>query len=120
MASSSNREVIDLVLERTGWRESIDVNVASEEVARGKPAPDVYLEAARRLRTAPEHCVGVEDSGPGIRSARAAGMAVIAIPNLHFPPEAEALAQADVVLGSLPELDASAVKCAEAARRARV
>jgi len=109
LASSSNREIIDMVLERTGWAELISVSVSSEEVARGKPAPDVYLEAARRLEAAPERCVAVEDSGPGIVSARRAGLAVIAIPNPGYPPDEPALDQADVVLGSLDELDVAAV-----------
>ena len=75
-----------------------------EEVARGKPAPDVYLEAARRLGVDPRRCAAVEDSHNGIRSAKAAGMRVVAIPNPHFPPDEDALAQADVVLRSIDEL----------------
>ena len=85
--------------------------VSSEEVARGKPAPDVYLEAARRLSVAPAACVAVEDSHNGIRSAMAAGMGCIAIPNLHFPP-GEAAAGADVLLGSIAELTAETVSLA--------
>lgn len=117
IASSSNREVIDLVLELTGWARTITVSVASEEVARGKPAPDVYVEAARRLDAAPHRCVAVEDSGPGMGSARSAGLAVIAIPNPHYPPDKRALAQAHLVLDSLDELDQAAVGNAEARRR---
>jgi HAD superfamily hydrolase (TIGR01509 family) len=117
MASSSNREVIDLVLDRTGWVELIQVSVASEEVTRGKPAPDVYLEASRRLGAQPERCVGIEDSGPGIRSACAAGLAVIAVPNPHYPPDETSLAQADLVLASLEELDPGAAESAEAKHR---
>ena len=83
------------------------VTVSSEEVGRGKPAPDVYLEAARRLDVAPAQCAAVEDSASGIRSARAAGMRVIAYPNRHYPPSAEVLAHADVVLESLTDLDPS-------------
>ena len=71
--------------------------MSSEEVARGKPAPDVYLEAARRLGVAPERCAAVEDSANGIRSANAAGMRVVAIPNRRYPPPEDALALADVV-----------------------
>jgi beta-phosphoglucomutase-like phosphatase (HAD superfamily) len=78
--------------------------VSSEEVARGKPAPDVYLEAARRLGVAAERCAAVEDSHSGIRSARAAGMRVVAIPNAHFPPGDEALAEADAVADSVASL----------------
>ena len=82
----------------------LPVTVSSEEVGRGKPAPDVYLEAARRLGVAPERCAAIEDSHNGIRSAHAAGMRVVAIPNREFPPDAEALGLADVVLESLDEL----------------
>ncbi len=78
--------------------------VSSEEVARGKPAPDVYLEAARRLGVDPGDCAAVEDSHAGIRSAKAAGMRVIAIPNPTYPPDDEALAAADLVLDSLAGL----------------
>ena len=104
LASSSNRPLIDLALRESGLEWCFAVTVSSEEVAHGKPAPDVYLEAARRLGVAPERCAAVEDSHSGIRSARAAGMYVVAIPNPSFPPGDEALAEADVVLGSLAEL----------------
>jgi HAD superfamily hydrolase (TIGR01509 family) len=104
LASSSNRELIDLALELSGLKRFFVASVSSEEVARGKPAPDVYLEAAKRLGVAPERAAAIEDSHNGIRSAKAAGMRVVAIPNPHFPPDAEALALADVVLDSLAEL----------------
>jgi HAD superfamily hydrolase (TIGR01509 family) len=109
LASSSNREIIDLFLELAGLTEHFAVTLSSEEVARGKPAPDVYLEAAQRLGAAPERCAAVEDSENGIRSARAAGMRVLALPNPHYPPAADALALADDVLGSLAELDPARV-----------
>ena len=109
LASSSNRELIDLVLELSGLARFFHVTVSSEEVQRGKPAPDVYLEAARGLSVPPENCAAVEDSRNGIRAAKAAGMRVIAIPNPHFPPGEEALALADVTLGSLAELTPSTV-----------
>jgi HAD superfamily hydrolase (TIGR01509 family) len=104
LASSSNRPLIDAVLELAGLAEYFQATVSSEEVARGKPAPDVYLEAARRLGVPPERCAAVEDSHSGIRSAKAAGMCVIAVPNPSFPPGDEALSEADVVLGSLAQL----------------
>jgi HAD superfamily hydrolase (TIGR01509 family) len=110
LASSSNRRVIDLVLEVSGLRRCFRATVSSEEVQRGKPAPDVFLEAARRLGIAPERTAVVEDSENGIRAARAAGMRVVAIPNVHFPPGDEALASADVVLGSLGELTPQAIE----------
>jgi HAD superfamily hydrolase (TIGR01509 family) len=104
LASSSNRELIDLVLELSGLGRFFRVTVSSEEVARGKPAPDVYLEAARQLEIAADQGAAVEDSENGIRSAKAAGMRVLAIPNRLYPPADEALAQADALLGSLGEL----------------
>ena len=111
LASSSNRELIDAVLTAGGIAGLFQATVSSEEVARGKPAPDVYLEVARRLALAPAACVAVEDSHNGIRSAKAAGMACIAIPNAHFPP-GEAAAEADVLLGSIAELTAATVSLA--------
>jgi HAD superfamily hydrolase (TIGR01509 family) len=108
LASSSNRPLIDAVLEQAGVAELFETTVSSEEVARGKPAPDVYLEAARRLGVAPERCLAIEDSGSGIRSAHAAGMRVLAIPNHRYPPGG-ALALADVVLATLGELTASVI-----------
>ena len=110
LASSSNRELIDLVLELSGLAPFFRVTVSSEEVPRGKPAPDVYLEAARGLGVPPQRCAAVEDSRNGIRSAKAAGMKVIAIPNPHFPPGEDSLALADVTLGSLAELTPSIVE----------
>jgi HAD superfamily hydrolase (TIGR01509 family) len=109
VASSSNRPLIDAVLETTGICDAFDVTVSSEEVTRGKPAPDVYLEAAEQLRVAPGRCAAVEDSANGIRAARAAGMRVVAYPNRRYPPSPEALDLADVVIASLDELSASVV-----------
>jgi HAD superfamily hydrolase (TIGR01509 family) len=103
LATSSNRPVIETVLDAAQLRPFFAATVSSEEVARGKPAPDVYLEAARRLGVDPRLAAAIEDSYNGIRSARAAGMRVVAIPNAHFPP-GEALAEADVVVSSLDEL----------------
>jgi HAD superfamily hydrolase (TIGR01509 family) len=110
LASSSNREIIDTVLETAGWTADFQASVSSEEVDRGKPAPDVYLEAARRLDAAPGRCVAVEDSAPGINSAAAAGLAVIAVPNASFPPDADALDRAAVVLDSLHDLSPATVE----------
>jgi HAD superfamily hydrolase (TIGR01509 family) len=109
IASSSNRPLIDAVLDLSGLGRYFRATVSSEEVPRGKPAPDVYLEAARRLGIAPTSAAAIEDSHSGIRSAKAAGMRVIAIPNASFPPDDEALAQADVVLPSLAGLTPDAV-----------
>jgi HAD superfamily hydrolase (TIGR01509 family) len=104
LASSSNRPVIDAVLERAGLEPLFGATVSSEEVGRGKPAPDVYLEAARRLGVSRGRCAAVEDSHGGIRSAKAAGMRVVAIPNPTYPPDDEALALADVTTDSLDRL----------------
>jgi HAD superfamily hydrolase (TIGR01509 family) len=105
LASSSNREVIDLVLDQMGVTGCFAASVSSEEVGRGKPAPDVYLEAARRLGVPPDGCTAIEDSENGLRSAHAAGMRVIAI-----PPAADALALADARLPDLDALTGDAVR----------
>jgi HAD superfamily hydrolase (TIGR01509 family) len=110
VASSSNRELIDLALELSGLDRHFHATVSSEEVARGKPAPDVYVEACRRLGVEPALAAAVEDSHAGIRSAKAAGMRVLAIPNPTYPPDDEALADADAVLDSLSELTPEAVE----------
>jgi HAD superfamily hydrolase (TIGR01509 family) len=117
VASSSNREIIDLVLGLSGLDRFFRSTVSSEEVPRGKPAPDVYLEAVRRLSTDPERSAAVEDSRNGILSARAAGMRVVAIPNTRFPPDEEALAAADVVIPSIDELTPDVVEGSELPRR---
>jgi len=109
LASSSNRELIDTVLDVAGITRYFAATVSSEEVAHGKPAPDVYLEAARRLGVEAARCTAVEDSHGGIRSAKAAGMRVVAIPNPTYPPDDEALALADGTVGSLDELTAGVV-----------
>jgi HAD superfamily hydrolase (TIGR01509 family) len=112
IASSSNRPVIEVVLDRAGIAGLFAAVVSSEEVARGKPAPDVYLESARRLGVEPGRCAAIEDSSNGIRSAHAAGMRVIAIPNAHYPPAPDTLALADVVARSAHELTAELVRAA--------
>jgi HAD superfamily hydrolase (TIGR01509 family) len=110
LASSSNRELIDLTLELLGVAHLFAATVSSEEVARGKPAPDVYLEAVRRLEVDPARAAAVEDSQNGILAAKAARMRVLAIPNRHFPPDGDALAHADLVLDSLDGLTPDAVE----------
>jgi HAD superfamily hydrolase (TIGR01509 family) len=104
LASSSNRPIIDLVLERSGVRACFAAVVSSEEVAHGKPAPDVYLAAARELHVDPKDCAAVEDSTNGIKSALAAGMRTIAVPNRQFRPDDDVLASAAVVVSSLAEV----------------
>jgi HAD superfamily hydrolase (TIGR01509 family) len=110
LASSSNRAIFEEVLELAGIAECFRATVSSEEVPQGKPAPDVYLEAAARLGVAPDRCTAVEDSHAGIRSAKSAGMRVVAIPNAAYPPDAEALEQADAVVRSLDELTVEVLK----------
>jgi HAD superfamily hydrolase (TIGR01509 family) len=110
LASSSNRHVIDLVLELAKIAEDFQATVSSEEVGAGKPAPDVYLEAAKRLGKEAAACVAIEDSTNGIKSAHAAGMGVIAVPNHDFPPEPDAVNLADITLESLTEVTPELVR----------
>ena len=104
LASSSNRPIIELVLELAAIADCFEVTVSSEEVERGKPGPDVYLETLRRMKVAPARAAAIEDSTNGLLSARAAGMFVVAVPNPVYPPRPDALAVADVVIDSLTEL----------------
>ena len=104
VASSSNRPIIELVLERASMRACFDAIVSSEEVKHGKPAPDVYIAAARRLDVEPDDCVAVEDSTNGIKAAVAARMRTIAAPNRELPPADDVLKTATVVVSSLAEV----------------
>jgi len=117
LASSSNRVVIDLVLKRSGLGRSFAATVSSEEVDRGKPAPDVYLAAAEALGVDRRRTMAIEDSANGIRSADAAGMAVVAVPNREFPPAPGALALAALCVDALDRLRPEAL---ERIARARV
>jgi len=109
VASSSPRELIELVLELAGLRGCFDVVISSEEVARGKPAPDVYLRACELLGSRPSHTAAIEDSGAGVRSAVAAGMPVVLIPGTEYPLDPAVRKQADLVLDSIKQLDVEAV-----------
>ncbi len=109
LASSSARILIDQVLETAGLTDVLRVTLSTEEVPRGKPAPDVYLAAASRLGLAPQVCAAVEDSSNGLRAAAAAGLAVVCVPHGVYPPAPDALAQADLVITSLDELTPEAV-----------
>ena len=109
VASSAPQALIETVLDAADLRSAFRAAVSSELVPRGKPAPDVYLEAVRRLGIKAASCVAVEDSSNGLRSAAAAGMTVIAIPRPEYPPAADAMAGASVVLGSLAELTPAVV-----------
>ncbi len=105
LASSSHAAVIDAALEALGLRPAFDVVVSSDEVAHGKPAPDVYLEAAHRLGREAARCLVVEDSVNGVRAARAAGMRVVLVPSALVPPAPGARVLASLVLDSLDGLD---------------
>ncbi len=107
LASSSNRSLIELVLELAGLADAFRVTVSSEEVGRGKPAPDVYVRAAALLDCDPVACAAVEDSGNGIRAAKTAGMFVVAVPNHAFPPEPGALALADAKVAAVTDVEAA-------------
>ncbi|MET8150728.1 HAD family hydrolase [Actinoplanes sp. NPDC049668] len=109
LASSSARILIDQVLETAGLTGTFRVTLSTEEVPRGKPAPDVYLAAVERLGLTPQECAAVEDSSNGLRSAGAAGLAVIAVPHGVYPPAEDALALASLVIGGLDELTVEAV-----------
>jgi HAD superfamily hydrolase (TIGR01509 family) len=110
VASSSNRPLIETVLEQAGVDDLFAAVVSSEEVARGKPAPDVYLEAAKRLGVEPGRAAAIEDSSNGIRAAHAAGMRVIALPNAHYPPSPDALSLANAVVATPAELTPKLVR----------
>jgi HAD superfamily hydrolase (TIGR01509 family) len=110
LASSANRLLIDRALELSGLAPFFKVTLSSEEVARGKPAPDVYLEVARRLGVEATSCAAIEDSASGIRSATAAGMAVVAIPNRDFPPPDDVVRLAAVRLDSIRELEPETIE----------
>lgn len=112
LASSSPRRLIDAALAAAGLGRQFRATVSTEEVAAGKPSPAVYLEAARRLAVDAHRAVGIEDSSNGLRSAAAAGLTVIAVPNTAYPPEEEALALAAAVIPSLEELTPGLVRAA--------
>jgi HAD superfamily hydrolase (TIGR01509 family) len=110
VASSANRPLIDAVLDGAGLADAFRTTVSSEEVPRGKPAPDVYFEAVRRLGVAPERAAAIEDSSNGLRAASAAGLRVVALPNRRYPPAPDALALADAVAASHAELTLELVR----------
>jgi HAD superfamily hydrolase (TIGR01509 family) len=109
LASSSPPVLIDAVLDGTGLRDCFTVALSTEQVQRGKPAPDIYLAVTARLGRPPEVCAAVEDSTNGLRSAAAAGLRVIAVPHPRYPPEPDALHAASLVLTSLADLTVQAV-----------
>ena len=119
IASSAHRDVIDAALRVTGLDAVFEVIVSSDEVEHGKPAPDVYLAAADRLRVPPEACLVVEDSYNGVRAGRAAGMTVVLVPNASVPPAPGTAELADVVLERLSDLDPARITARRGATTAR-
>lgn len=109
IASSAHRRVIDAALQATGLAGTFRVVVSSDEVDHGKPAPDVYLEVARRLAVDPARCLVVEDSRNGVLAGKAAGMTVVLVPNHAVPPAPGTAEAADIVLGRLGDLDPGAL-----------
>jgi HAD superfamily hydrolase (TIGR01509 family) len=109
VASSAPQSLIEVVLDASGLGESFRVAMSSEQVARGKPAPDIYLAVTSRLGVRPGGCAAIEDSSNGLRSAAAAGLTVIAVPHPKYPPAPDALSSARLVLSSLAELTPDAV-----------
>lgn len=101
LASSSPRVLIEEALTQANIRSCFSVVVSSDQVAHGKPSPDVFLAAARELGHRPESVAVFEDSSAGIQAAHTAGMTVIAVPNPNFPPSEDALELATIVLPSL-------------------
>lgn len=110
LASSSNRQIIDLMLDLSGLRGAFGAAISSEEVDEGKPAPDVYLAAARSLGADPASCVAVEDSSNGMKSAAAAGMAIVAVPNPHYPPDADALRLASITVDTIRKVTPAVIE----------
>jgi HAD superfamily hydrolase (TIGR01509 family) len=109
LASSSARILIDQVLATAGLADVFQATLSTEEVPRGKPAPDVYLAATAKLGFAPEACAAVEDSSNGLRAAAAAGLAVVCVPHGVYPPAPDALAHADLVVDALADLTVEAI-----------
>jgi HAD superfamily hydrolase (TIGR01509 family) len=109
VASSSPPELIEVVLRSADLRSCFSVVMSTEQVAHGKPAPDIYLAVTAELGCPSPDCAAIEDSANGLRSAAAAGLRVIAIPQPRYRPEPDALAQASLVLPSLAELTVDAV-----------
>ena len=104
LASSAPAVLIETVLDQSGLASAFTATMSTEQVPRGKPAPDIYLAAAGALGIDPRRGAAVEDSANGLRSAAAAGLAVVAVPQPRYPPGPDALALAAVVLDGLAGL----------------
>ena len=109
VASGAPRRLIDVALDATGLDDVVRIVVSADDVPHGKPAPDVYLEAARRLAVPPARCLVIEDSANGLRAARAAGMVAVLVPNAKVPPEPGAAELADFIVDRLDQLDLAGI-----------
>lgn len=118
LASGSPNELAEHVMKVTGLDKVFLATMYGDDVAHGKPAPDIYLEVLAKIGVRPEHAVGIEDSGNGIRSLKAAGMGIIAAPGPEFPLAAEVLALADVCIAEMSEFDVGLVERVAALRAA--
>lgn len=116
LASGSPTDIIRAVLRITGLDQIFEVMIYGDNIPRGKPAPDIYLEALARLGVSPSAALGIEDSANGLRSLQAAGMAAVAAPSPDFPLPAEILALADAHIDTLEKLDLSLIRRIESAR----
>ena len=119
LASGSPNELATHVMKMTGLDKVFLATMYGDDVTHGKPAPDIYLEVLKKLGVAPEHAVGIEDSGNGIRSLRAAGMGIVAAPGPEFPLTEEVLALADVRIEHMEAVTPELIEQAAAARRLR-
>ncbi len=108
IATAAERSNAEWTLEQLGIRDFFDTVVVDQDVARGKPAPDIYLEALRRLNVDTAHCAVMEDSGTGVRAAKAAGLRVLAVVTTHSRRELEE-AGADQIVEEPRAVDAEQV-----------
>ena len=110
LASGSPTAIIERVLDLTGLDSVFEHVLYGDDFEHGKPAPDIYLETARRLGLLPAECVGIDDSGNGVRALKAAGMYAIAAPSPGFPLPADILALADAHLAALTDFSLDMVR----------
>ncbi len=110
LATGSPKELAEHVLRATGLDQVFLATMHGDDVEHGKPAPDIYLRVLGKLGVRPENAVGVEDSGSGIKSLKAAGMGVIAAPGPAFPLPPEVLALADIHIREMSELTVELVE----------
>ncbi len=116
LASGSPTEIIKAVLRITGLDQVFEVMIYGDDIPRGKPAPDIYLEAMAQLGVSPDVTVGIEDSANGLRSLKAAGMAAVAAPSPDFPLPPEILELADARIDTLEAFDLSLIRRIEQRR----